>query len=381
MIDDLHLSHFKCFDKLDLPLGKLTLLTGRNATGKSSVIQSLLLLHQGLIGQGQSTRIPLNGDIVNLGCFADVMDVRSGRTSFSIGATSGSYRVDWTFSSEDKGALVAPLVKACDSKGWSKTSDEGVEIYAPISDHASPTEEAVFLLGDIENLLHISTERIGPRETYSADPVGDEQLGPRGEYTAWFLHRNGEREVAACLRRPNVPPTLIRQTEGWLDHFFPGVAFEVERIKGTNLLSLRFRTSEKDRFYRPSNVGFGLSHLLPVLVGGLGVKAGEMLVVENPEAHLHPSAQAEIGRFLSMVAAAGAQVVIETHSDHVLNGVRLAIKGEVLEAEDARIHYFDTRDSKSRLVSPNVRCDGTLDRWPTGFFDQLERDLDQLTVW
>ncbi len=383
MIDFIHLNHFKCFPQLDLHLGQLTLLTGRNATGKSSVIQSLLLLHQGIVGPGRSTHIPLNGEIISLGSFSDVLDGRSGRKSFSLGISSNNYRIDWTFASEDKTTLVAPLVKVSDSRGWS-ISDEttGIEIYTPADNSPSSSrDDAILLLGDLDTLIHISTERIGPRETYSADPSRDDQLGPRGEYTAWFLHRNGEQEVEVSLRRPNTPPQLIRQTEAWLAHFFPDVAFEVERVRDTNLLTLRFRTSSKDSFHRPSNVGYGLSHLLPVLVGGLGVKPGSMFIVENPEAHLHPSAQAEIGSFLASVAAAGAQVLIETHSDHVLNGIRLAIKKKVLTPAETQIHFFNPRDSASQVVSPVLQPDGSINQWPADFFDQIEKDLDQLTEW
>jgi predicted ATPase len=379
MIDSIHLNHFKCFSQLDLPLGKLTLLTGRNATGKSSIIQSLLLLHQGLSSTIGNRKYPLNGDIISLGSFADVLDGRSGRKSFSLGVSFAGYRLDWSFASEDKTALVAPLVTISDSRKWSSPPDFGRDGWdAELVEHLSH-DDASKLIAHLQTLLYVSTERIGPRETYSADPSGDGQLGPRGEYTAWFLHRNDEQEVAERLRRPDAPPQLIRQTEAWLAHFFPGAAFEVERIKDTNLLTLRFRTSTKDNFHRPSNVGYGLSHLLPVLVGGLGVRRGALLVVENPEAHLHTSAQTEIGAFLAAVAAAGAQVLIETHSDHVLNGIRLAVKNGCLKPDDARIHYFAARDSDAQVVSPIIRQDGSVDQWPAGFFDQIEKDLDQLT--
>lgn len=328
----------------------------------------------------RSRGYPLNGDIISLGSFNDVLDGRSGRKGFSLGLTSDGHRLDFSFESEDKTALVAPLTKvSCASKGQPGKAldlDSGMEWLTSLSQG-----ETAPLLNLLRTLLHVSTERIGPRETYSADPGGDEQLGPRGEYTAWFLHRNQDREVPHALRRPETPPQLIRQTEAWLAHFFPGAAFEVERIKETNLLTLRFRTSTKDSFHRPSNVGYGLSRLLPVLVGGLGVRKGGILIVENPEAHLHPSAQAEIGGFLSTVAAAGAQVLIETHSDHVLNGIRLAVKKGTLTPEETQIHYFNPRDSAPQLISPIIGKNGSLDQWPTGFFDQIEKDLDQLTEW
>lgn len=382
MIDSIHLSHFKCFSRLDLPLGKLTLLTGRNATGKSSIIQSLLFLHQGFSSMSRGQPYPLNGEIVSLGSFADVLDGRSGRKTFSLGISSAGSRLDFSFESDDKTALVAPLVKVSDTREGSAPNEIGSDdgSGAGLVEYLS-REEPSKLMALLQTLLHVSTERIGPRETYAADPSGDGQLGPRGEYTAWFLHRNGEREVAENLRRSETPPQLIRQTEAWLAHFFPGAGFEVERIKDTNLLTLRFRTSPKDDFHRPSNVGYGLSHLLPVLVGGLGVRRGAILIVENPEAHLHPSAQAEIGAFLSAVVAAGAQVIIETHSDHVLNGIRLAVKSGNLKPEDTRIHYFNPRDSDAQVVSPVIHQDGSLDQWPAGFFDQIEKDLDQLTEW
>lgn len=381
MIESIHLTHFKCFSGLDLPLGKLTLLTGRNATGKSSIIQSLLLLHQGFSSKAPGGSFPLNGEIVSLGAFSDVLDGRSGRKCFSVGMASEDCRLEFDFESEDKTALVAPLMRVKEFRNGAVSLHTGIED-TPISWVKSmDSDDSGRLVDLVQTLLHVSTERIGPRETYSADPSGDGQLGPRGEYTAWFLHRNEEREVAESLRRPDTPPQLIRQTEAWLAHFFPGAAFEVDRIKDTNLLTLRFRTSTKDDFHRPSNVGYGLSHLLPVLVGGLGVRPGAILIVENPEAHLHPSAQAEIGAFLSAVAAAGAQVVIETHSDHVLNGVRLAVKKGLLNHEATRIHYFNPRDSGEQVVSPVVRSDGSLDQWPAGFFDQIEKDLDQLTEW
>ena len=83
---------------------------------------------------------------------------------------------------------------------------------------------------------------------------------------------------------------------------------------------------------RPTNMGFGVSYALPVITAGLLAPAGSLLVVENPEAHLHPAGQSRVGRFLAHLAASGVQVVAETHSDHVLNGVRLA----AVEATRAR---------------------------------------------
>jgi len=382
MITKIHLRHFKCFETLDLPLGKLTLLTGHNATGKSSVIQSLLLLHQNIVSMNWGNELTLNGESVSLGSFGDVLDSRSGRKGFTIGVSSDQCRIDWTFETDDRSSLTAPLITVGDPEGWRVSRPERIGLLSAENDTSCPFHDAAFVLGErLGGILHVSTERIGPRETYSADTEAVSRLGARGEYTAWFLHRNGENPVSETLRRPDTPPSLLRQTEAWLAFFFPGAGFQVERIKDTNLVTLRFRTSAADSFHRPGNVGYGLSHILPVLVGGLGVSSGEMLIVENPEAHLHPEAQAEIGFFLAQVAAAGAQVVVESHSDHVLNGIRLAVKRGILASTDTLIHYFNSRDTNPQLVSPTIAPNGALDRWPPGFFDQIEKDLDQLASW
>jgi len=380
MITHIHLKHFKCFSELNLPLGKLTLLTGKNATGKSSIIQSLLLLHQNLESHKETNKLALNGESIDLGSFSDVLDSRSGRKSFSIGVTTDQCKLIWRFESADRAALTANLTSIQGSKDWKTQPDHSVSFFS--AETNSPIiEEAQQLSNNLRSLLHVSTERIGPRETYQADPETDTRLGARGEYTAWFIHRNSENPVSESLLIPDAPPLLQRQTESWLKHFFPGAAFQVERIKNTNLVTLRFRTSSKDDFHRPNNVGYGLSHLLPVIVGGLGVKKNQLFIVENPEAHLHPSAQAEIGSFLAKVAASGAQVILESHSDHVLNGIRLAVKNQTLSPEEVQIHYFNHRDTPPQLVTPSISSNGALDNWPQGFFDQFDKDLDQLTTW
>jgi predicted ATPase len=117
------------------------------------------------------------------------------------------------------------------------------------------------------------------------------------------------------------------------------------------------------------------SYALPIIVAGLLTLPGDMLLVENPEAHLHPAGQSKLGRFLANVAGNGTQVVVETHSDHVLNGARLAIaQDNSLPASDMIVNYFD----HDGPISININDRGELDHWPTGFFDQIEADLGGL---
>lgn len=378
MITTISLRHFKCFERLDLPLGQLTLLTGLNAGGKSSVIQALLMLKQSRAAMQSPgrTSVCLNGTDVSLGSVADVLDEHTGREHFSVGLAGVDQSIEVRCRAAEKDALTAEVESVSQTEG-SKT--------ASLSSWPEPSSG---LWKTLSHLLHVSTERIGPRETYDADPGAPEdswRLGPAGEFTAWLLHQRQDADVASALCQEHAPPKLLRQVEAWLGVFFPGAGLEVKRIPGTNLVTLRLRTNPSGNFHRPQNVGYGLTHVLPIFVGALAVEAEGVLIVENPETHLHPSAQALMGGFLARVAAAGRQVIIESHSDHVLNGIRRSVKDGVLGPDQLGLHFFNRRpqqaDDPAHVISPSVDKNGRVDHWPKGFFDQYEQDLDALTSW
>ena len=133
--------------------------------------------------------------------------------------------------------------------------------------------------------------------------------------------------------------------------------------------------------YRPSNVGFGYSYALPIIVSGLIAKPGEILIVENPEAHLHPYAQAQMAKFLARVSASGVQVFIESHSETILNGLRIAVLDGVVTADDLNILYFSKSKGKDvEVENIPVQNDeyASIEHWPEGFFDQNDKDLQRL---
>ena len=162
-----------------------------------------------------------------------------------------------------------------------------------------------------------------------------------------------------------------------MQEFFPGCDLRVSPVDGANAVSLRFRSDARSEFQRPQNVGFGLSQLFPILVALLAAKQGDILLIENPEVHLHPKAQQDIGSLLSCVANTGVQIILETHSDHVLNGIRLAVKSRAIAAENVAVHFFSP-DGNFNPITPKIDSNGRLDEWPEGFFDQLDLALSKL---
>ncbi len=371
MIQSIVLEHFKCFERLSLPLARLTLLTGLNAAGKSTVMQALALLHQTLNENPNGDALVLNGRDVALGSADELIDKLSGREHFAIGVEHESGQALWRMRAE-VGALVAPFLD-------------------------KPAELPEVLKSTLQTITYISADRIGPRETYLASSSAQQSgVGARGEYTPWFIYEYAELRLHPLMCREGAPPTLQRQVEAWLAFFFPGSGLEINPIPRTNLLTMRLRTSSATDFYRTANVGYGMSHVLPVIAACLGAVAmaqrdnrvAPLVMVENPELHLHPAGQSAMGVFLAQAAAAGAQMIVETHSDHVLNGLRRAVKGvggnPVLKPDQAAIHFFQLRDdtgTRPQIISPRIDHQGNLDVWPPDFFDQYEKDLGSLIGW
>jgi predicted ATPase len=132
--------------------------------------------------------------------------------------------------------------------------------------------------------------------------------------------------------------------------------------------------------YRATNVGFGLSYTLPVITALLvgTIIPNSLVIIENPEAHLHPKGQTEMAKLIALCTQAGAQIIVETHSDHIFDGIRIAAK-KMNMAKDIQIHWFELDENKNTQVySPILSNDGRIEEWPQGFFDQFEINSSEL---
>ena len=240
---------------------------------------------------------------------------------------------------------------------------------------------------DAPHFGYLCAERLGPRDVLGASATGLKELdvGPRGEYVAQVLASLDRLKVSSKRCEPSTNESsagLLYQTEMWMGKIASPIQIEVGRLPNTSVYSLRFKSLGIDaEWTRAPNTGFGISYALPIIVAALRAVKGGLLLIENPEAHLHPAGQSMIGAFLSRVAADGVQVVLETHSDHVLNGIRLAVTDESLGlcTDDTVIYYFrDTRDTGSPFEQIEINRRGQLSLWPVGFFDQTQIDLAAL---
>lgn len=386
MLEQIDLRLFKCFEQLSLPIKRLTLLTGTNASGKSSVLQALVLLQQTMREHEWSKRLMLNGESLQLGTVADVVDKVNGRRELEIGVADDTLSARWCFNGEREDMAMA--LESCWLDAEKLETADGFRFLLPQKRFNTTPD----LVKRIRNLTYITAERVGPREIYA---LCDRQLasvvGSSGKHAASVLHWGRDEPVLEPLRIANIPNNRLRQVEAHMREFFPGFGMELRQIPQANSVMLGLRTADDTNFHRPIHVGFGLTQVFPIVVAALSAQSGDILLIENPEVHLHPAGQVYMGQFLSKVAAAGVQVILESHSDHVLNGVRRSVKQQMLAASDVAIHFFRARvaissfhppsENKAQVESPQLDSQGNIDYWPEGFFDQFDKDMNYFAGW
>lgn len=384
MLKQLELRHFKCFSHLKLPLNPLTLLAGENSSGKSSVLHALALLHQTFREHEWSTRLMLNGDTLELGTVGDVIDKVEGRRIIGIGILDADCELQWEFEG-DRFEMSMEVRRNTSSLAIeSRTSTEELRYLSPLSDSKVLNNDSLQIR--LREMSYLTAERLGPRESYSLlDPWHGSMVGSKGEHAVGILYNDDEEPVLNGLAIQGIPPTKVRQTEARMRKFFPGCELHVEKVPNANAVTLGLRTSNDTGYHRPVHIGFGITQVLPVVVAALYARHNGILMIENPEVHLHPAGQALMGEFLAEIAAAGVQVILETHSDHVLNGVRRAVKKGKLPPDNVAIHFF-RRQFKDLATPPQAQSmkidyNGGIDSWPDGFFDQFDKDMNYFADW
>lgn len=412
MLNHLDLKCFKCFEELHLPLAALTLLSGANASGKSSVLQALVLLHQTMREHEWSTRLMLNGKSIKLGTVLDVINESQGGKSFEIGLTYKNISYSWAFTGErNELSMGIEKIKIINNTTETENLIDIPELKKNQDDKpfylqkllpqyytlASNNFHMPLLSGirknngitDIHKPLttgftYITAERIGPREVYALE---DRQIayavGPMGEYAmSLFYSKRDEPILDGLILKSESRNTLFHQVTARMQQFFPNCLLAVEKVQNVNAVTLRLKTSNETELHRPINVGFGLTQVLPIVIAGLSAQKEDILLIENPEVHLHPAGQALMGMFLAEIASAGVQVILETHSDHILNGIRRFVKEGGISHEHVAFHFFNPRSADApQLISPQINVHGDLNCWPDGFFDQFDKDMNYFAGW
>lgn len=373
MITNISICNFKAFRNIsNIQLGALNVLTGINGRGKSSLIQSLLLLSQSMRESDNHSPLHLftNGEWVKLGPFKELIHKNSNQgesVAFSF-ITDDSKDNDYTlnyypivgnpFTAELRSMVVNGKETFSEAGGYNVDSSEQA-LVPPVFSGYTP-------LLRLQNVYYIAADRRGASDEEELLSINNNlHLDCHGNNVLNVLSQQGlefQNKVEKCLSA-----------------IFDGATFKI--TVDERKVHLYMDSMNGGRFFRPVNVGYGYSYILTLLTAGLLAKKGEIVLVENPEAHLHPSAQSALMKFLCKeVIAKGVQIFIETHSDHIVNASLLAVRKEMLTSNQMNILFFTRSDSSGDVIVSNleVTSKGRVKNPPRNFCDQYAMDLRAL---
>lgn len=379
MITKVTLNNFKCFaTSTSIPMSQITVLYGKNGRGKSSVIQSLLLLSQSLIRNGGSLGPLLISDsVVSLGTFQDILN-RNNR-----GFNTISFEVETDVENDNERVLhlsfhgdrQRPTIAVLDDL---RVGEVSYRVSYKLADDQGASEQSVessFLpqsdirtYNYLRSISYVSAERRGPRNfedrrdnltQRDVDVKGDNLINALFKEDDDFKDRFSE-ELSLILSGASVRVLANENTPDRIDLFLDS-------------------TNDNSSGFRPTNVGFGYSYVLPIVFKTMIAPKDSMVIIENPEAHLYPGAQSRLLDFLVKYATRNnLQIILETHSDHIINGMRLAVKESRISAQSTSILYFDRSEDDSgtpSIESIHLNEKGALSKQPEDFMDEWTKQL------
>lgn len=333
MISKIVIDNFKCFDTVQIELKNLNILCGTNSSGKSSVIQSLLLIDNCL-----SEEASLNSNWLNLGYFEEIRNfiIRRDNINITIEQQGNKYNL----------CINESTINPDNGEGYTKIN-------------------------------YVSANRIGPKDFYHKITSKKNFIGENAEFLIDYLYQNSSNTIDPNLVFDKQSNTLDYHVNFWLKKIL-NVTISLDNITSGNIITANY--SYKDnRLVRPYHIGAGISYVIGILILCLNASENETIVLENPEIHLHPKAQSELASFLCFIANAGVQLIVETHSDHIFNGVRKAVHRNEIKNDLVEINFFELDENNiSHNYSIKLNNDGRILNLKDGLFDQFDNDLDEL---
>ncbi len=330
MINNLKINQFKCIGDENLTFKNLTILTGLNSAGKSSVIQSILLMSH-YFGEKKF----LSENIIS---FAINSNIYLNAKEFSI-----------------------KLNDACLTKNIDETNQQG--------SLPNFTNE--------QDIFHIDANRLGPEEL--AQYSSENKIGKHGEFIFSYYEQNKTKAIEKSLSKGENSDTLRSNVDYWLSYILDSeVELSTERVTSSHVkVSYKFN---KLQAISPDSLGAGTSYVVKILIVCLLAKQGNVLLIENPEIHLHPKAQAKLGSFFAFVANNGVQVVLETHCENLINRITYEVYENRINSDDCVIYYKESSQlpfDKIRIAESGhfINEDNEIINFPTGFFDSTLEEL------
>lgn len=363
------LKNFKCFVNESVEIKPLTILTGANSAGKSTIIQALLL-------------------------FSHVLDLeRISKVDHGLVNLRNVYGLDF-------GNYEDILNKSVASNESIAINVDGVLVELKSNDSApfyiikyNIVRKLAFMHTDHFNVAYLDSDRIGVKGSSINYNNDIKSMGVQGEFTIDLISLNnnlGSRLLINLLEISNYK--FEDNLNKMIDFMFPEYSIRTSYDIKSNNFTLKFvKFDAKTKEFKeslPSNVGSGLYYVLPILAILLLNVGSSPIVIQNPEIHLHPGAQTMLGWLIAEVVVKSLElgitptIVIETHSEHIINGIQWRIlqaanNGLGKIVFEKFVCYFLSNGIVENII---INEDGELEPFPDFFFDQLSRDYYHIKV-
>jgi predicted ATPase len=448
MLLSLKARNFKSWrDTGDVRLAPLTGLFGTNSSGKTSLLQLLLLLKQTAESADRQVVLHLGGqsDLVELGTFKDLLfghatedaglelglgwslerelsvtDPDSRKTLFSANeiqftaiieqAKLGEMRVREMAYALDghrfamrlkeglKYQLVAELVdrpgQQMDLFEFRRSRGRAWELPPPTKCYGFPDQVRYYyqnagFLSDLElsfeelmqRIYYLGPLRDVPRRQYSWSGSQPSDMGRRGERAVDAILTSGVRGEKISRGRGRPKLSLEAMVAWWLKELGLIADFRVESIAdGSNVYRVLVRRSPGSSEVLITDVGFGVSQILPVLTLCYYVPPGSVVLLEQPEIHLHPSVQAGLADVLiHAIKQRKIQIILESHSEHLLRRLQRRVAEEGLEPESTALYFCEMQRGRSKIVPLTLNMFGDIVNWPESFFGDEFGEIAAIT--
>jgi predicted ATPase len=377
----LSIKNFKCFYDTEIPINELTIFAGGNGKGKSTAIQALLLLRRTIenCSEWKGDHFEYN-EINNLN--VELNEVYCLGLGNSLNVLPSEFKeTEIEFGLRN---LESSMVVKYSTNNLNELWITPTELLS--KNFKFPQNPLLF-----QEFYYLNAERIGPRINQGMKFYDYPNVGFQGEFTAQIIADLDTLENESRFQIDDKRVLSDRMylkgnkfqhhVNAWLSYIIDGVTIVPVKDSETHTARIAVEnTFSKGRPIFPTNTGFGISYSLPIIVSCLLARKGAFLIIENPEAHLHPSAQSKLGLFLGVMANSGVKILLETHSDHIINGIQIAVAEKKINYELVSLNFFSYQENSTQpeVQRINLKKMGELTDWPKGFFDQTQIDYSRL---